>query len=109
MDGRVAHVVERRGEVNRGLDDGLSKAFELALTPTIVGVVGWVIDSRLGVTPLFTLLFFFLGIAGTSLAAWSRYDAAMAVHEQAAAAARASRPARRRMTAPGPPPSELAS
>ncbi|MEX2659659.1 MAG: hypothetical protein WD232_08175 [Acidimicrobiales bacterium] len=105
----MAHVVERRGEVNRGLDDGLSKAFELALTPTIVGIVGWIVDGRLGVTPLFTLLFFFLGIAGVSLSVWSRYDAAMAVHEQAAAAARASRPARRRMTEPAPPPPELAS
>ena len=92
---------ERSTEVSKGFDDGLSKAFELALTPAILGVAGWLLDSRLEVTPLFTLVFFFLGVAGTSISIWARYDAAMQVQEAAAAAARAARPPRRR-TQPTP-------
>lgn len=87
-----------RGEVNRGLDDGLSKAFELALTPAILGVLGWLLDQRLELTPLFTLFAFFLGVIGTSLSLWYRYDASMKQQEAAAAADRASRGPRRRLT-----------
>lgn len=87
-----------RGEVNRGLDDGLSKAFELALTPAICGVLGWLLDQRLEVTPLFTLIAFFLGVIGTSISLWSRYDATMRVQEAEAAEARAARGPRRRLT-----------
>ena len=87
-----------RGEVNRGLDDGLSKAFELALTPAICGVLGWLLDQRLEVTPLFTLLAFFLGVVGTSVSLWYRYDATMRAQEAEAAAARAARGPRRRLS-----------
>lgn len=84
--------------MNRGLDDGLSKAFELALTPAVLGVLGWLIDQRLELTPLFTLVAFFLGVIGTSLSLWYRYDAAMVGQEAAAAEARAARGPRRRLT-----------
>ena len=87
-----------RGEVNRGLDDGLSKAFELALTPAICGVLGWLLDQRLEVTPLFTLVAFFLGVIGTSVSLWYRYDATMKAQEAEAAEARAARGPRRRVT-----------
>ena len=87
-----------RGEVNRGLDDGLSKAFELALTPAICGVLGWLVDQRLEVTPLFTLVAFFLGVIGTSVSLWYRYDATMKAQEAEAAEARAARGPRRRLS-----------
>jgi len=87
---------QSRGEVSRGFDDGLSKAFELALTPAVLGVAGWLLDARLEVTPLFTLVFFFVGVVGTSISIWARYEAAMKVQESAAATARAARPPRRR-------------
>ena len=85
-----------RRELQRGLDDGLSKAFELALTPAVLGVAGWLVDRQLEVTPLFTLIAFFLGVIGTSLSLWYRYDATMRVQEQAASQARAARPPRAR-------------
>lgn len=85
-----------RGEVSKGFDDGLSKAFELALTPAVLGVGGWWLDGRLGLTPLFTLLLSLLGVVGTSLSLWYRYDAAMKIQESAAAVARAERTPRRR-------------
>ncbi len=93
---------QSRGEVNRGLDDGLSKAFELALTPAVLGVIGWLVDQRLELTPLFTLVAFFLGVIGTSLSLWYRYDAAMVSQEVAAAEARAARGPRRRLTGASP-------
>ncbi len=86
--------------MDSGLDDGFSKAFELALTPAVLGVLGWLVDQRLELTPLFTLVAFFLGVIGTSVSLWYRYDAAMRGQEQAAAEARAARPPRRRPTGP---------
>lgn len=96
-----------RRELARGVDDGLSKAFELALTPAILGAVGWLVDRRLEVTPLFTLVLFFVGVIGTSVSAWYRYDAAMKAQELAAASARAARPPRTRRSDVGA--SEVAS
>lgn len=93
---------EQRGELNKGLDTALSKAFELALTPAIVGALGWLIDSRLGTTPAFTIVFFFLGVAGTSMSAWYRYDAAMTEQQALAADLRAARTPRRRPRVPSP-------
>ena len=86
-----------RGEVSKGFDDGFSKAFELALTPAVLGVGGWALDSWVGTTPLFTLVLALLGVIGTSLSLWYRYDAAMRAQEAAVAEARAARPPRRRM------------
>ena len=88
--------------MDSGLDDGFSKAFELALTPAVLGFLGWLVDQRLELTPLFTLVAFFLGVIGTSVSLWYRYDAAMRHQEQAAAEARAARPPRRRLTGPAP-------
>jgi F0F1-type ATP synthase assembly protein I len=97
-DDVVAEGPERsRGEVSKGFDDGLSKAFELALTPAVLGVGGWLLDTRIGTTPLFTLVLSLLGVLGTSLSLWYRYDAAMKAQEAAVAEARAARPPRRRM------------
>ena len=90
--------------MNSGLDDGFSKAFELALTPAVLGVLGWLVDQRLEVTPLFTLLAFFLGVIGTSVSLWYRYDAVMKEQEAAAAEARATRAPRRRLTGAGADP-----
>lgn len=83
-----------RGELGRGVDDGLSKAFELTLTPAVLGGIGWLVDNRLEVTPLFTLVLTFLGVVGTSISAWYRYDDSMRACEADLAAARADRPRR---------------
>lgn len=95
-------VVRKPGELGRGVDDGLSKAFELTLTPAILGFGGWLLDGRLGLTPLFTLVFVFVGVIGTSLSAWYRYDARMRACEAEVAAARAARPRRHLGARPEP-------
>jgi F0F1-type ATP synthase assembly protein I len=84
-DDVVAEGPERsRGEVSKGFDDGLSKAFELALTPAVLGVGGWLLDTRIGTTPLFTLVLLLLRL-GTSRLALVPLRRAMRHQEQVAA------------------------
>ncbi len=60
---------ERR-QMRDGGGDAFSAAFEMILTPVIFGLLGWLIDSRLGTFPLFTLV-----LAGLVLAyeVWKLY------------------------------------
>ena len=67
---------ERRDMYN-GFGDGLARAFELAVTPVVIGAIGYGLDHWLGLTPLFTLVLFLFGVAGTSYMAWFRYEAEM--------------------------------
>ena len=64
-----------------GFGNGLSRAVELAVTPALFGGVGWLIDRWVGLYPLFTLLIGLLGVVGTFVSSWYRYDAAMKVEE----------------------------
>jgi hypothetical protein len=70
-----------RREMSKGLGDGLSRAFELALTPIVVGAIGLVLDRWLGLVPLLTIVFAFWGVLGTTYLAWLRYDLDMKVQE----------------------------
>jgi F0F1-type ATP synthase assembly protein I len=75
---------ERRA-MNRGLGDGLARAFELAAVPAIFGAAGWLIDRWLGTTPLFTMTLALLGFVGKLLAMWYHYAAQMEHLERTAA------------------------
>lgn len=44
-----------RGDLYRGFGDTYSRAFELVVTPTIFGLIGWFLDSRFGTFPAITL------------------------------------------------------
>jgi len=49
-------VQERQSrELHDGAGDAFAAAFEMVLTPAIFGLLGWFIDSRLGLFPVFTL------------------------------------------------------
>lgn len=79
-----------RRALNRGFGDALARAFELAITPTIFGFLGWLIDRRLGTAPLFMLA---LGLFTVVYVGWrmmTGYDAAM--REQEARLYRSRRP-----------------
>jgi F0F1-type ATP synthase assembly protein I len=69
-------ITERR-ELNRGLGDGLARAFELAAVPAIFGAGGWLLDRWLGTAPVFTLVLAMLGFVGKLLAMWYHYAATM--------------------------------
>jgi F0F1-type ATP synthase assembly protein I len=59
-------------EMRKAGGDAFSAAFELIVTPTLFGLLGWFIDSQLGVFPVFTLV-----LAGSVLAyeVWRIYAA----------------------------------
>jgi F0F1-type ATP synthase assembly protein I len=57
---RVTQQSEERRELNNGAGEAMARAFELALTPTIMGGFGWLLDRWLGTGPwLFIALFLF--------------------------------------------------
>jgi F0F1-type ATP synthase assembly protein I len=57
----VADLSARR-EINRGAGDALATAFELSVTPVVMGLIGWGLDAWIGTSPLFLLVFFLLTV-----------------------------------------------
>ena len=70
-----------RRDLYNGFGDGLSRAFEFVATPAVFGVLGFWIDRRLELLPLFTLLLTFLALGVTTYLTWLRYDAEMKRHD----------------------------
>jgi F0F1-type ATP synthase assembly protein I len=68
-------------QLNRGYGDGLSRAFEIVLTPVILGYFGSLIDRWLGTSPAFTIVFVVLAVAGLFVKLWLGYDREMRAHE----------------------------
>jgi hypothetical protein len=67
-------------ELNRGFGDALATAFELALTPVIMGLIGWGIDAWLGTKPAFALFLFVFTVGYEIWKLFGRYDQRMAAH-----------------------------
>jgi F0F1-type ATP synthase assembly protein I len=72
----VADLSARR-ELNRGAGDALSTAFELAVTPALMGLIGWRLDAWLGTSPLFLLVLFLFTVCYEIWKQFARYDAQM--------------------------------
>ena len=68
-------------ELNRGAGDALSTAFELAVTPAIVALIGWRLDAWLGTTPLLLVVLFAFTVGYEIWKLFARYDAQMRDHE----------------------------
>jgi F0F1-type ATP synthase assembly protein I len=68
-------------ELNRGFGDALSTAFELAVTPAIVALIGWRLDAWLGTTPVFLVALFAFTMSYEIWKLFRRYDAQMRDHE----------------------------
>jgi F0F1-type ATP synthase assembly protein I len=93
QQGRPERVDPReRREMSKGFGDGLTRAFELTLTPMIVGGVGFALDRWLGLTPVLTIVFAFWGLIATTYLAWVRYDHDMTVEEGIRAESRTAHP-----------------
>jgi hypothetical protein len=75
-------------QLNRGYNDGLSRALEIVLTPVIFGFVGSLVDTWLGTRPGFTLGLAAFGVVGLFAKLWIRYDRDMRAHEAALPGAR---------------------
>ena len=67
--------------LNRGYSDGMTRAFELVLTPAILAGFGWLLDRWLDLFPVLTITFAVLGVVGTFVKIYLGYEAEMQVHE----------------------------
>jgi hypothetical protein len=76
-------AVAPQGELYNGAGEGLSRAFELAVTPAILGGFGYLIDRWLGLIPVLTIIFFLVGVFGVAARMYYGYDARMKEHEAA--------------------------
>ncbi|MDQ2827103.1 MAG: AtpZ/AtpI family protein [Actinomycetota bacterium] len=72
-----------QGELYNGAGEGMSRAFELALTPAIIGGIGYLLDRWLGIVPVMTIVFFLVAMVGLVARLWYAYDAQMKLHESA--------------------------
>jgi hypothetical protein len=72
-----------------GLDDGFSKAFEVAFTPVIFCGIGFFVDRLAGTTPLFMIGLTVFSVVGMFVRLWYRYDESMKFEESKTLAARA--------------------
>ena len=70
-----------RQELYNGFGDGLARAFELAVTPGVFGVLGWLLDRAVGIFPVFTIVFALFAVSGVGYMAWVRYEQHMQRHE----------------------------
>lgn len=68
-------------ELNNGFGESLAKAFELVVTPGIFGFFGWLLDHKIGTTPLFTLLFTLTVFGYVAWKLWGSYERQMQAHE----------------------------
>ena len=74
-------AVAPQADLYNGAGEGMNRAFELAITPAIIGGFGYLLDRWLGLLPVFTIVFFLIAVAGVIARMWYGYDAQMKEHE----------------------------
>jgi F0F1-type ATP synthase assembly protein I len=72
-----------RQHLYNGAGNGLARAFELAVTPIVFGLLGHLLDRRLGTSPLFLTVLFLVCIVGMGVRMYYGYREAMAAHDLA--------------------------
>ena len=77
-----------RQAMYNGFGDALARAFELVLTPAVFGFLGWLLDQRLGVTPLFTVTLTLVVFLYVGWKLWRGYETTMRGHEERLGVAR---------------------
>ena len=80
--------LRERRELMNGFGDGLSVAFEVALTPALFAGIGYGIDRWLGIVPAFTIGLLVFSVVGLFLKMWFTYDHKMKAQEAEGAWAR---------------------
>ncbi|MDQ3756951.1 MAG: AtpZ/AtpI family protein [Actinomycetota bacterium] len=68
-------------DLYNGFGNGLSRAFEFAVTPVVFGGLGYALDRRLDLVPVVTIVATLLALAGMFVRMWYGYDAEMKAHE----------------------------
>ncbi|NLV56310.1 MAG: AtpZ/AtpI family protein [Acidimicrobiales bacterium] len=74
-----------RQDLNRGFNDALGRGIDLALTPVVFGLIGWLIDRVAGTSPIFTIAVATVGVVGTVVKMKLGYDRDMAEFDDTAA------------------------
>jgi hypothetical protein len=64
-------------QLNRGYSDGLARGMEVVLTPLLLGALGWLLDGRLGTSPILAVVFGCVGAAGIFVKLKLGYDKQM--------------------------------
>lgn len=67
--------------LNEGFGDGMSRAFELVVTPLVFAGIGFLVDLVADTGPGFTIAFAVFGVIGTFVRMWYGYDQEMRSHE----------------------------
>jgi F0F1-type ATP synthase assembly protein I len=70
---RFSVANRRRETVGQGVGDGFSQALELVAGPLVFGFLGWLLDAKLGTSPLFAVVFAVFGVLGAVVAQYFRY------------------------------------
>lgn len=86
---------KRAGAWGNQLNDGLTQAIELVLTPIVFAFFGFLIDSWLGTTRVFTIALAVFGLVGGFVVAYYRYEARIAIEDARVEAERAAASERR--------------
>ena len=68
-------------DLYNGFGNGLSRAFELAVTPVVFGGFGYALDRALGLVPVVTIVATLFALAGMFVRMWYGYDREMRAHE----------------------------
>lgn len=75
--------LRERRETYNGFGNALSRAVELVATPTIFGLLGYLLDRALHTVPAFTIVFTVFALCGLGVKMWFTYDHEMRAHEAA--------------------------
>ena len=81
-----------RRELYQGFTDTFVKGIEFALTLAIFAAMGYGIDRLLGIVPVLTIVFFFIGVVGLATKTYYAYEAKMQAIDEAAPWARRAQP-----------------
>jgi hypothetical protein len=79
----VSDLVARR-QLNRGYNDGFSRAVEIVVTPLLFGFLGSLADRWFDTRPLLTIGFAVFAVVGIVVKLWLGYDRQMRDHEAGA-------------------------
>ena len=72
-----------KADLYRGFGDGFTRAFELAVTPVLFGLLGYLVDRWAGTVPVFTTIFALVCVIGMLLRTWYGYVYKMETLEKA--------------------------
>ena len=96
---RAAATVEAQrvrgpnGELYQSFGDGYTRAFELAVTPALFGLMGYGLDRWLGIKPVLTIVFALVAFVTLLARTWYGYVEKMKMLEAAGPWATATPPA----------------